>query len=445
EARFPHLRRPDSPSLRVGAPVAEGFAKVVHARPMLSLDNAFSDEDVIEFVARIRRFLGLGTDEPVHLVAEPKIDGLSISLRYENGRFVQGATRGDGTEGEDVTRNLMTLKDLPRILHGSAPEVLEVRGEVYITRGDFLALNEARARDEKPVFANPRNAAAGSLRQLDWQVTETRPLKLFAYALGEVSEAIADTHWHFLQRLKDWGFQVNPLAELCAEVTEALAVTHRIGERRATLPYDIDGIVYKVDRFDWQSRLGMVSRSPRWAIAHKFPAEQARTILKDIQIQVGRTGALTPVAILDPVNVGGVIVQRATLHNEDEIIRKDVRVGDTVIVQRAGDVIPQIVGPVPENRPEDSVPYVFPDHCPICGAKAERAEGEVARRCTGGLTCPAQAVERLRHFASRDAFDIEGLGEKNVQFFFDKGWVRSPADIFTLEQRDRDSLTPLSR
>ena len=446
EARFPALARPDSPSRRVGAAPAEGFRKVSHLRPMLSLENAFDDDEVRAFFAGVRNFIKELKDDParpIPVMGEPKIDGLSINLRYEHGFFVQGATRGDGAVGEEVTANLRTLADLPQRLSGAAPGLMEIRGEVYMTRADFLALNQARAAAGEPVFANPRNAAAGSLRQLDPRITAARPLHLFAYALGEVDGPVADTHERFLARLREWGFPVNPLAQLCPDIDAALALYHRIADERATLPYDIDGVVYKVDRFDWQARLGMVSRAPRWAVAHKFPAEQARTVIRKIDVQVGRTGALTPVALLEPVTVGGVVVARATLHNEDEIARKDVREGDTVVVQRAGDVIPQIVAVVPEKRPEGAMPFVFPDHCPICGARAERGEGEAVRRCTGGLTCEAQAVERLRHFASRDAFDIEGLGEKNVEFLFRKGWVRSPADIFTLERRQQDSLERL--
>ncbi|MBI2235849.1 MAG: NAD-dependent DNA ligase LigA [Magnetospirillum sp.] len=454
EARFPELVRPDSPSRRVGAAVAEGFRKVRHAVPMLSLDNAFADQDVAEFAARIRRFLGLSAEEPVALVAEPKIDGLSINLRYEHGRFVQGATRGDGSEGEDVTANLRTLADLPRQLTGEVPTLMEIRGEVYMTKADFLALNARQeAGGDKP-FANPRNAAAGSLRQLDSRVTAGRPLRLFAYAMGEVSAPAADSHWHFLRRLRDWGFQVNPLAEHCGGVEAALAIYHRIGDERASLAYDIDGVVYKVDRFDWQARLGMKDRAPRWAIAHKFPAEQARTVLKSIEISVGRTGVLTPWANLEPINVGGVMVARATLHNEDEVARKDFRDGDTVIIQRAGDVIPQVVAVVPDKRPATAVPFsmaakLTPEGggrpvCPACGSHAVREEGEAAWRCTGGLVCPAQVVERLVHFASRDAFNIEGLGEKNIEFLVRQGYVTQPADIFRLEDEDRSRLQKLA-
>jgi len=436
EARFPELRRPDSPSLRVGAPPTGGFAKVTHARPMLSLDNAFDEEDVREFWARIRRFLGLPPDEPIEVVAEPKIDGLSASLRYENGRFVQGATRGDGTTGEDITANLRTLKDVPKVLKdGPAPAVLEVRGEVYMRRSEFAAMNAARAAEGKPLFANPRNAAAGSTRQLDPAVTASRPLRFFAYAWGEVDGDGWETHWQFLERLKAWGFPVNPMARLCRTIEEALDLYHKLAAERATLPYDIDGVVYKVNRVDWQRRLGFVGRAPRWALAHKFPAEQAVTRLNGITIQVGRTGALTPVAELEPITVGGVVVARATLHNEDEIARKDIRIGDWVTIQRAGDVIPQVVGVVKERRPADSTPYVFPDHCPACGSLAIREPGEAVRRCTGGLICPAQRLERLRHFVSRDAFDIEGLGGKHIAAFLKDGLIKTPGDIFRLKDR----------
>jgi DNA ligase (NAD+) len=441
EERFPALQRADSPSLKVGGAPAAGFAKVTHARPMLSLDNAFAEDEVREFVGRVRRFLKLPADETVAIVAEPKIDGLSAALRYEEGRFVQGATRGDGTVGEDITANLRTLADLPARLHGSpVPRMLEVRGEVYMRRDDFLKLNQARAKAEEPLFANPRNAAAGSLRQLDPAITAARPLHFFAYAWGEIDvagriAAIAETHWDFLRQLKKWGFPVNPLAKLCPGIDEALALQATIGGERATLGYDIDGVVYKVNRLDWQSRLGFVGRAPRWAIAHKFPAEQAETRLLDISVQVGRTGALTPVAELQPINVGGVIVQRATLHNEDEIARKDIRPGDSVIIQRAGDVIPQIVSVVAAKRPADSEPFKFPDHCPVCGSLAIREPGEAVRRCTGGLICQAQAVERLKHFVSRGAFDIDGLGSRHIEAFWQDGLIREPADIFKLKTR----------
>ncbi|HYG87614.1 MAG TPA: NAD-dependent DNA ligase LigA [Azospirillum sp.] len=446
EARFPELQRADSPSLRVGAAPAAGFKKVRHAVPMLSLGNAFAPEEAAEFVARIRRFLGWNDNRPIAFVAEPKIDGLSCSLRYENGRLVLAATRGDGVEGEDVTANVMTIKDVPKTLPAPCPAVLEVRGEVFMNRDEFLGMNRARADRGEPLFANPRNAAAGSLRQLDPKITAARPLCFFGYALGEVSEPIADTQWGIRQRLEAWGFALNRPAEHVDGVEKLLRYYEQVAQRRSSLPFDIDGVVYKVDRLDLQERLGFVSRAPRWAVAHKFPAEQAQTRLKGITIQVGRTGALTPVAELEEITVGGVVVSRATLHNEDEIARKDVRVGDLVVVQRAGDVIPQIVGVVESQRPAGTTPYVFPDHCPECGSLAVREEGEVVRRCTGGLICPAQAKERLRHFVSRDAFDIEGLGEKIIEEFWDDGLVRSPVDIFTLEERaQRGEIAILGR
>jgi len=436
EARFPDLRRLDSPSLRVGARPAGGFDKVVHRVPMLSLDNAFTEDEARDFEARIRRFLKLGENEEVAFVAEPKIDGLSAALRYENGKFVLGATRGDGTEGENVTANLRTIGDVPAILKGKdAPGVFEVRGEVYMSHADFEALNARQEKEGGKLFANPRNAAAGSLRQLDPAITAKRPLRFFAYAWGETSSPPGKTHWDVLRAFQHWGLPVNPLAERCRSIGEALAFYREIEERRADLGYDIDGVVYKVDRLDWQERLGFVSRSPRWATAHKFPAQQAQTRLLDIDIQVGRTGVLTPVAKLKPVTVGGVVVSNATLHNEDEIARKDVRIGDTVVVQRAGDVIPQIVRVIAEKRPRGAKPYKFPDTCPVCGSHAVREDGEVARRCTGGLICRAQAVERLRHFVSRNAFDIEGLGGTYIDLLFEKGLLEEPADIFLLPPR----------
>ncbi|WP_439551462.1 NAD-dependent DNA ligase LigA [Falsiroseomonas sp.] len=450
EARFPELVREDSPSRRVGADTAEGFAKLRHGVPMLSLDNAFADADFLEFCASIRRFLRLDAEEKLAFVGEPKIDGLSINLTYENGAFVRGATRGDGTEGEDVTRNLLTLADLPRQLPAPFPARIEIRGEVFMDKADFLRFraqqeqaaaerDERRAKGEKvgaavTIPANPRNAAAGSLRQLDPTITAQRPLKLFAYAMGEASEQPAETHEGWLQRLRDWGFTVNPVSELLADEEAALAFQRRMGEQRAGLAYDIDGVVYKLNRLDWQRRLGFVGRAPRWAIAWKFPAEQATTVLLGIEIQVGRTGALTPRAVMQPVSVGGVMVSHASLHNEDEIARKDVRIGDTVMLQRAGDVIPQILGVVLDKRPEGAVPFAFPDRCPACGSHAVRPPGEVVKRCTGGLICPAQTVERLIHFARRNAMDIEGLGAENVQKLFEEGLVKSPADIFRLAQ-----------
>jgi DNA ligase (NAD+) len=460
EARFPALVREDSPSRRIGSTTAEGFAKSRHDEPMLSLNNVFSDAEFAEFCASIRRFLGLKPEEALPFVAEPKIDGLSINLLYVDGAFVKGATRGDGTEGEDVTRNLLTFPDdvLPRRLRAPHPARIEIRGEVFMDKDAFfdfrarqekaLAEREARrARGEKLgeaiiVPANPRNAAAGSVRQLDAEITRSRPLKLFAYAMGAASEAPAETHHGFLERLQHWGFAVNPLSRRLDSEQDAAAFQASMGEQRAALRYDIDGVVYKLDRIDWQRRLGFVGRAPRWATAWKFPAERATTVLLDIEIQVGRTGALTPRAVMQPVTVGGVVVRHATLHNEDEIARKDVRIGDTVILQRAGDVIPQIVAVVPDKRPAGAVPFLFPTVCPVCGSHAIRDGEDVVRRCTGGLICAAQTVERLKHFASRRAMDIEGLGEENIQLLFDRGLVKSPADIFRLRD-NRDALLAL--
>ncbi|HUC09954.1 MAG TPA: NAD-dependent DNA ligase LigA [Stellaceae bacterium] len=440
EARFPELVRADSPSRRIGAAPAVGFAKVTHSRPMLSLENAFEEADVRDFFAGIRNFFSRPTDQTlvaeatIEVMAEPKIDGLSLGLRYEHGRLIQGATRGDGVTGEDVTANIRTLPSVPEELKGSGwPDIIEIRGEVYMERAGFFALNEERAAAGEPVFANPRNAAAGSLRQLDPSVTARRPLKFFAYAWGETSAAFARTHAEALAQFGAWGLSVNDRSRLCRGVDQVLAYYRDIAADRASLPYDIDGVVYKVNDLSLQERLGMVSRAPRWALAHKFPAQQAQTVLRDILISVGRQGALTPVAALEPITVGGVVVQRATLHNEDEILRKDVRIGDTVIVQRAGDVIPQIVGVVTERRPAEAQPYEFPDHCPVCGSLAVREPGMVARRCTGGLICPAQAVERLKHFVARDSFDIEGLGAKHIQAFWEDGLIRQPGDIFRLD------------
>ncbi len=446
EARFPELVRSDSPSMRVGAAPSGTFGEVRHARPMLSLDNVFSDEDVADFVASVRRFLNLKADEPVTFTAEPKIDGLSMSLTYRDRKLVTAATRGDGTTGENVTANVRTIDEIPDTLPADAPDLVEIRGEIYMRRDDFLKLNEEMAETGR-VFANPRNFAAGSLRQKDPEKTRARPLKFFAYAWGETSAPLADTQFKAVGRLGRWGFPINDHMVLCGSLEAMLEQYRSIEAQRAELAYDIDGVVYKVDRLDLQERLGFRSRSPRWATAHKFPAEKATTLLAGIDIQVGRTGALTPVARLEPVTVGGVVVTNATLHNEDEIARKDVRVGDTVIVQRAGDVIPQILGIVPEKRPASAKPYVFPDRCPACGSHAVREEGEAVRRCTGGLICPAQAVERIRHFVSRNAMDIEGLGEKQIEFFFgtddDALQIRSPADIFTLRRRQEKSLTKL--
>ena len=438
ELAFPEFVRADSPNQKVGAAPASGFAKVTHARPMLSLGNAFSRQDVEEFISGIRRFLSLTEDEPIAIVAEPKIDGLSISLVYKNGKFFRGATRGDGSVGEDVTANLLTMSDVPRQLHGDFPAELEVRGEVFMAKKDFAELNARQSAKNGKVFANPRNAAAGSLRQLDSSVTAERPLSLFIYAVREETEATAKTHMGWFKKLKEWGFRINPDIERHTDINDLLNYYQRIEAQRADLPYDIDGIVYKVDRLDWQKRLGTASRAPRWAIAHKFPAEKATTRLNKIDIQVGRTGALTPVAHLEPVTVGGVVVSRATLHNQDEIERKDIREGDTVVIQRAGDVIPQVVEVVLDKRPNNSQPYSFPTKCPKCESSVVREEDEAVTRCTGGLTCPAQAVESLKHFVSRNAFDLEGLGGKHIESFYKEGLIRSPADIFRLaEKRDR--------
>ena len=464
EAAFPHLKRADSPTDRVGAAPSETFTKVRHAVPMLSLDNAFNDEDVADFAARVRRFLGMGSDEPLAFTAEPKIDGLSLSLRYESGTLAVAATRGDGAEGENVTANARTIDDIPERLPEGAPKVVEVRGEVYMTHAAFHALNERQAAEGKQTYVNPRNTAAGSLRQLDPSVTASRPLKFFAYAWGEMSDMPASTQFEMVKTLEGWGFVINPDMRLCSSVDEMIDTYRMIEAARPSLDHDIDGVVYKVDRLDLQGRLGFVSRSPRWAIAHKFPAERATTVLNDIEIQVGRTGALTPVAKLEPVTVGGVVVSNATLHNEDYIagigadgapIRdgKDIRIGDTVTVQRAGDVIPQIVDVDLSKRPVEAVPYVFPTTCPVCGSHAVREVAEktgridAKRRCTGALICPAQAVERLKHFVARDAFDIDGLGVKQIELFYslplEEGGVRTPADIFTLAERDMASLKKL--
>ena len=452
EARFPHLMRDDSPSLRVGAAPVEAFGKVVHRVPMLSLGNVFDEEGLRDFLDRIRRFLGLQSIDGLAFTAEPKIDGLSITLRYENGKLVQGATRGDGYEGENVTANVRTMADIPKSVAAKAfPSAFEVRGEIYMRHSDFEKLNSEQAKQGLKVFANPRNAAAGFVRQLDPCVTARRPLRFFAYGWGDVERLPADTQWGVYEALSDWDFPVNPFMRLTNSVGEMLETYREIEQRRAGLGYDIDGVVYKINRFDLQERLGFVSRSPRFAVAHKFPAEKATTVLRDIDIQVGRTGALTPVAKLDPVTVGGVVVQNATLHNEDEIARKDVRIGDTVIVQRAGDVIPQILGVVLEKRPKGAKRFVFPDVCPACGSHASReinpntGKEDAVRRCTGGLICPAQRVERLKHFVSRNAFDIEGLGEKHIKAFCADGLIQSPPDIFTLEKRDQRASSKLAK
>ena len=442
EAAFPDLVTDDSPTQTVGAAPTGGFEKVTHARPMLSLSNAFTDEDVVEFFGRVRRFLNLSEQADVELTCEPKIDGLSASITYEKGKFTLGATRGDGSVGENITANLAVIGDVPKILTGDdVPDILEVRGEVYMAKEDFAAMNAALEAEGKKLFANPRNAAAGSLRQLDPSITASRPLRFFAYALGQVSGDVGSSHWELLDNLKRWGFVTNPLNRMCSSAEDVLAFYHDIETRRADLGYDIDGVVYKVNRFDYQNRMGQVSRSPRWATSHKFPAERAVTKLNEITLQVGRTGALTPVANLEPVTVGGVVVSRATLHNEDELDRKDIRAGDTVVIQRAGDVIPQVVEVLLDRRPDDSAKFVFPDACPVCGSPTSRPEGEVVRRCSGDLVCSAQVVERLRHFISRDALDIDGFGAKNIEQFYSFGWVKTPADIFTLGEREAEIAT----
>ena len=438
EAKYPELISSASPSQTVGGAVKDGFSKITHAMPMLSLGNAFSTEDVADFIDRIKRFLG--TSESIDIFAEQKIDGSSCSLRYEGGELVSAATRGDGAIGEDITLNIKTLNNVPQKIN-DAPEVLEVRGEVYMPGESFRALNEEQAKKGGKIFANPRNAAAGSLRQLDPSVTATRNLKFFGYALGQVSEKIASTQMGIRERLQGWGFDVPDPVVVSGDLDDLIAYYNRVMTLRPDLEYDIDGIVYKVNDLALQERLGFVSRAPRWAIAHKFPAEQAITTLKAITIQVGRTGALTPVAELEPITVGGVVVSRATLHNEDEIARKDIRVGDKVKIERAGDVIPKITESI--EHAVGSEPFVFPDTCPVCGSDAIREEDEAIRRCQGGLICEAQAVERLKHFVSKNAFDIEGMGDKVIRQFWDEGLVRSPVDIFTLAERDKQSLTPL--
>ncbi len=437
EERFPQLVRPDSPSKRLGAAPTTALAKVAHARPMLSLDNAFSDEEMIEFVGRVRRFLALPADERIALTAEPKIDGLSCSLRYEKGQLVLAATRGDGAVGEDVTANVRTIRDIPQsILDG--PDVLEVRGEVYMRKADFEALNERQEASGGKVFANPRNAAAGSLRQKDPAITAARPLRFYAHGWGEVSEPLAAMQLLAMKRLEGLGFPISDLIKRCDTIDEVFAHYRAIERARAELPYDIDGVVYKVGRLDWQERLGQVGRAPRWAIARKFPAEKAETTLEAIDIQVGRTGKLTPVGRLTPVGVGGVVVANVTLHNRDEIERLGLRIGDRVRIQRAGDVIPQVVENLTRDEPRPA--YVFPDHCPMCDSEAVAEEGEVDVRCTGGLICPAQRFERLRHFVSRGSLDIEGLGEKSIAEFIELGWLNSPADILRLHQHREELL-----
>ena len=444
EARFPHLKRADSPSDKVGSKPSQAFGKVEHKVAMLSLGNAFAAEDVVDFVARIRKFLSLDDSQELAMTAEPKIDGLSASLRYENGVFVQGATRGDGQIGEDITANLKHVPDIPQQLLGAVPEVVEIRGEVYMDHADFDALNARQKASGGKIFANPRNAAAGSLRQIDATVTASRPLRFFAYAWGDMSAMPATTQSAMIACFAQWGFQTNPAFVQANSAAQLINHWRTIEQQRASLGYDIDGMVYKIDRLDYQQRLGFVSRAPRWAIAHKFPAEQATTILRAIDIQVGRTGALTPVAKLQPVTVGGVVVSNATLHNSDEIARKDIRVGDRVTIQRAGDVIPQIVSVSVADREANAPAYEFPTHCPECGSVAQRELREdgtqdIVTRCTGGLICPAQARERLKHFVSRRAYDIDGLGQKQIDDYWTLALVRSPQDIFTLKQRYSDN------
>ena len=439
EAKFPELIRDDSPSKIIGARGREGFAKVYHSQPMLSLGNAFSESDVWEFEDRVKRFLALPKNETLEFVAEPKIDGLSLSLGYEKGELIFAATRGDGRIGEDVTQNVHAIDHIPRKLRGACPTSIEIRGEVYMSKSEFMNLNARQQAIGAKTFSNPRNAAAGSLRQLDPSVTASRPLGFFGYAWGESSEILGQTLLDVRARILEWGFQLNEPAVLCPSVEHLLTYHSKMMEERSAFDFDIDGIVYKVNRLDWQERLGFVSRAPRWAVAHKFPAEKAETRLKSINIQVGRTGSLTPVANLMPVTVGGVSVSRATLHNEDEIERKDIREGDVVVIQRAGDVIPQVVKVLLNKRKSEVVAFEFPKICPECGSPALRHNNEAVRRCIGGLICPAQAVERLKHFVSRDAFDIEGLGGSHIETFWGDGLVKSPADIFRLLER-RDNL-----
>jgi DNA ligase (NAD+) len=444
EKKFPHLRRPDSPSLRVGAKIAKGFQKVAHLTPMLSLDNAFDQEDLENFLQRVCRFLGLPLDAPIEMMGEPKIDGLSCSLIYEEGILKTAATRGDGEIGEDITANIRTLKDIPFALKGPhVDQVLEIRGEIYIEKSEFARLNTMRAERGEALFANPRNAAAGSVRQLDSQITATRPLKFFAYGFGQFSPGEIKTHFERLGLLRSWGFSVSALTECCATIADISQYYRFVESQRATLPYDIDGVVFKVNDLDYERRLGVVSRAPRFAIAAKFPPEQGQTLLKEIQIQVGRTGVLTPVALLEPINIGGVLVSRATLHNQDEIKRKDIRVGDTIVIQRAGDVIPQVVRVVNPHRMDRSRPFEFPLTCPVCGSHVVQRQDEVGMYCSGGLICAAQASLRIRHFVSKGAFDIEGLGARNVELLFHKGLVKTPIDLFTLEERNKELVPPL--
>lgn len=438
ETDYPDLINEKSPSQKVGANPSKKFKKIKHSIPMLSLGNVFSEEELQSFLSRVYRFLNLDEDIKLDIVAEPKIDGLSCSIRYEKGILIYAATRGDGYEGEDITQNIKTINDIPHQLNGNYPDILEVRGEVYMSRKDFIILNNRQVENNKPEFANPRNAAAGSLRQLDASVTASRPLKFFGYALGEVSQTIGQTQWQVRESLKLMGFKEADPSALCHSIEDILQYYKQIETDRPNLDYEIDGVVYKVNDLELQDRLGFVSRAPRWATAHKFPAEKAITTINDIEIQVGRTGVLTPVARLEPIGVGGVIVSNATLHNEDEILRKDVRINDYVVIQRAGDVIPQVVEVILDKRSGQSKPFIFPKTCPICQSNVIREEGEVANRCTGGLICGAQAKERLKHFVSRLAFDIDGLGNKIIEQFWDDNIIRSPEDIFTLEQREEN-------
>ena len=440
EALFPDLILQNTPSKKVGAKPQEGFAKITHQKPMLSLSNIFEEEEIADFTDKVRRFLGFSSDDMIDFVAEPKIDGLSYSALYVDGQFVKAATRGDGAVGEDITQNIQTIKEFPLKLVAPFPKEIEIRGEIYMTKADFFALNEQSEKEGKKLFANPRNAAAGSLRQLDARITASRHLSLFAYTVGNASEIIWQTQWDLLALFKKWGFPVANEIRLCHTDSDLVNFYRYMQEIRADLPYDIDGVVYKTNRIDLQERLGSIARAPRWAIAHKFPPTKAQTHLNNIRIQVGRLGALTPVADLEPINVGGVMVSHATLHNQDELIRKDIRIGDTVIVQRAGDVIPQVIEVLKEKRPADSQIFVFPDKCPVCGSRVFKQPDEAVHFCSGGLICPAQALGRLQHFVSNDALDIEGLGKKNMEAFFELKWITNPADIFDFEKNHKTEL-----